>query len=655
MPARIFASDAPHEASGPTKPVIAVFDGTSPVAAGSTVSVNGAVIGTPRSTAFTVRNTGTAALTIDGLTVDGAGFSVIQAPASPVAAGSSTFFAIAFAPTAPGTRTGTVTIANNAADVFSFTVSAQATPVPAPAIAVSVDGSGIANAGTLAFGLVNLGTAASRTLTIRNTGTQALILSSNPVVTGDGFTLTTPPAAPLLPPGGTVTCVVTFTPTATGDRTGSLSIANNALGASPYVITLTGTGTPFVYFVKQANGTTTASLAGGTFTVGSTYGASGNAFKYVAPNYYGTVSNGFIAFPTPMSGDFSITANVTITAQNKANNACGIGLGMTTGFSGTDSYAYILMRNQQQRRQWLLRQRRGRHVGRVTQRRVHQRDAAAAHVQPHRDHVTYAAGPVGGALTTNTAATSFFTNGTVVYGDGAVYPAISFNNVAATITNLVIKDGSGATVYDSATGTLVNYIPASLTLSAATVSMTKGASQTVTATAVAIGGAVSTVTAVSADPTIATATVANGATRSMMTLTGVKGGTTTVTVTNTSDTTATNTKTIVVAVTEYGRPTATARSRRGPIRRPRATNAYTDGELALTFDAPPTLNTGRHDQDLTSSPTDRGRQHRLRRRDPDVRHHGRSTSARSWSGSAATRSSSRRTWGSWPTARPTTW
>jgi hypothetical protein len=46
-----------------------------------------------------------------------------------------------------------------------------------------------------------------------------------------------------------------------------------------------------------------------------------------------------------MTGDFSITAQVTIVTQNKANNACGVGLGMTTGFNGTDEYAYILMRN----------------------------------------------------------------------------------------------------------------------------------------------------------------------------------------------------------------------------------------------------------------------------------------------------------------------
>lgn len=107
----------------------------------------------------------------------------------------------------------------------------------------------------------------------------------------------------------------------------------------------TGSTSAFAYFIKQANGTTTASLASGTITVSASYGTSGNAFKYVAPNYYGTSSNGFIALPNTLTGDFTISAQVTVTTQNKANNACGIGLGMTTGFNPTDTYGYILMRN----------------------------------------------------------------------------------------------------------------------------------------------------------------------------------------------------------------------------------------------------------------------------------------------------------------------
>ncbi|HTB61372.1 MAG TPA: pectinesterase family protein [Polyangia bacterium] len=356
----------------------------------------------------------------------------------------------------------------------------------------------------------------------------------------------------------------------------------------------TAAGNAFVYFVKQASGTmTTATLASGAFSVNSTFGASGNGFKYVAPNYYGTVSNGFISFPTPMAGDFSITAQVTVTTQNKANNACGIGVGLTTGWSGTDSYAYVLMRNSNNSTN-------GYYVSGAGVVSAGAPATAFTNGTPLQltfsrtgSNVTYGAGPVGGTLTTSTAAASALTNGTTVYGTGPVYPTISFNNVAATVTNLVIKDGSGATVYDSATGTLVPYVPPSLALSASTVNLNKGASASVTATANALGGAVAGVTAVSADSTIATATVANGATNSTITLNGLKGGTTTVTVTNTGDAnSATNTKTILVSVAEYAPSDPYGSLAVLAYPAPGATDAYTDGELALTFDAPPTLNAG---------------------------------------------------------------
>jgi hypothetical protein len=353
-------------------------------------------------------------------------------------------------------------------------------------------------------------------------------------------------------------------------------------------------GGPFVYFVQQANGTAaTATLANGTLQVSSTYGASGNAFKYVAPNYYGTSSNGFIAFPTPMAGDFSISAQVTVTAENKANTACGIGVGMTTGFAGTDSYAYTLMRNSNNSTN-------GEYVsaaGVITAGAPTVTFTVGTPLQltfsRTGTNVTFGAGPVGGTATTSTVATTVLTNGTTVYGSGSVYPAISFNNVTATITNLVIMDATGATVFDSATGALVNYIPASLTLSSAAVNLDKGASTTVTATALAVGGAVSGVTVSSSDPTVATASVSNGATNSTLTLNALKGGQTTLTVTNTGDpNAATNTKTILVTVAEYPTTDAYGSLTALAYPAPGATAAYTDGALSLTFDAPPTLNSG---------------------------------------------------------------
>ncbi len=353
----------------------------------------------------------------------------------------------------------------------------------------------------------------------------------------------------------------------------------------------TGSTSAFVYFIKQANGTTSATTAAGSITVNSSYSSSGNGFKYVSPNYYGTSSNGFISFPTAMTGDFSISAEITVTTQNKANNACGIGLGMTTGFNPTDTYAYILMRNSNNSTNGYYVNGAGTISAGAPSVPFTNGTPLALTFSRTGKNITYGAGPTGGTVTSNTVATSSLTDETNVYGDGAVYPAVSFNNVVASIAKLVIKDAAGTTVFDSATGTLVTYVPAALVLSSTSVSMTKGASATVTATANAIGGAVSGVTAVPSDPSIATVTVDNGATNSTLTISGLKGGVTTVTVTNTADTsTVTNTKTFLVAVNDYA--TSDSYGTLSAYPAPGATSAFPDGEFALTFDSAPTLTQG---------------------------------------------------------------
>src|SRR5882724_9423317 len=111
-----------------------------------------------------------------------------------------------------------------------------------------------------------VGTSSDKTVTIRNSGSGPLILSSDPVVTGATFALTTPPASLTVAAGSTTTAVVSFAPVAVGDQTGNLSIANNTATLSPYTIDLTGTGlvTPTGFTVTGANGATTISTAGGT-------------------------------------------------------------------------------------------------------------------------------------------------------------------------------------------------------------------------------------------------------------------------------------------------------------------------------------------------------------------------------------------------------
>ena len=82
-----------------------------------------AVDGGSRSTSFTVRNSGKAALSVGGVRLSGSGaaqFRVTTQPAATVAAGRSAAFQITFDPSLAGRHQATVTVSNNDADEASY-------------------------------------------------------------------------------------------------------------------------------------------------------------------------------------------------------------------------------------------------------------------------------------------------------------------------------------------------------------------------------------------------------------------------------------------------------------------------------------------------------------------------------------------------------
>ncbi len=106
----------------------------------------------------------------------------------------------------------------------------------------------------MGFGQVSVGTtSAAQTVTLKNTGASALqvsaltIGSSEFALAATGGTCT---AAITLAVSASCTIAVTFTPTAASVRSGTLSIAHNAVG-SPSTVSLAGTG------VASTSGTTT--------------------------------------------------------------------------------------------------------------------------------------------------------------------------------------------------------------------------------------------------------------------------------------------------------------------------------------------------------------------------------------------------------------
>ena len=190
----------------------------------------------------TLTNTGIAVLNITNVTVSG-DFTQTNTCGASVAVGVACTITVAFAPTAPGNRYGSVTITDNASD-SPQTIVLAGDGLPAPVVSLSVT--------SLTFSSQPLGTtSAPQALTLSNTGTAALIITSI-VATGDFAQINT--CGTSLPAGANCTISVTFTPTAAGSRTGSITITDNAPG-SPQVVNLGGSGADFAVSVTPTSAT----------------------------------------------------------------------------------------------------------------------------------------------------------------------------------------------------------------------------------------------------------------------------------------------------------------------------------------------------------------------------------------------------------------
>ncbi|UOQ96963.1 choice-of-anchor D domain-containing protein [Hymenobacter sp. 5317J-9] len=122
-------------------PEIDVQQASTSYASGSTFSgFPSTTVGSFSPVAFTVLNTGSAPLTISSVVPSG-DFSVGSSGAAPyvVQAGGSLALSFIFGPTAPGTRTGSVTLVNDDADEASYVInlSGNATAAPLPDLTVS--------------------------------------------------------------------------------------------------------------------------------------------------------------------------------------------------------------------------------------------------------------------------------------------------------------------------------------------------------------------------------------------------------------------------------------------------------------------------------------------------------------------------------------
>jgi hypothetical protein len=219
---------------------LVVEQASTAVTNGGTFDFGTAVGGSPITRLFTVRNNGTAALTLADLAVTGTGFSISQPfGQTSLPVGESTTFAIQLNADTIGAANATVSFTNNAPgqSPFSFTVSGTVTAPPTPEIELLDGATNIPLNGTVQMGTTVVGTAVVKTFTIRNIGSQALTVET-PVLPA-GYTLLTTPTSTIAA-GASSTFQVQLDATSAGTFAGQVSLGNNDGDENPFTFTLTG-------------------------------------------------------------------------------------------------------------------------------------------------------------------------------------------------------------------------------------------------------------------------------------------------------------------------------------------------------------------------------------------------------------------------------
>jgi hypothetical protein len=221
-----------NSAGGPTQTV--TLKGTS---------VAGPISVTPTSIVFASHNLGiisggrtvqitnptTSTLHLTSITTTG-DFSHTNECGASLASGATCRFQVQFTPTAPGTRTGSLTIIDDGAGSPRH---------------VALSGTGVStvtlNPTFIVFATHNDGTTSGpRTVTLTNSTISVLHFSS--ITTTGDFSQTNNCGASLAP-FATCTFQIRFAPTAPGPRTGLFTITDSGSG-SPRTVTLSGTGAP---------------------------------------------------------------------------------------------------------------------------------------------------------------------------------------------------------------------------------------------------------------------------------------------------------------------------------------------------------------------------------------------------------------------------
>jgi hypothetical protein len=260
---------------------------------------------TSSAKSVTLSNTGSAALSLTSIAASG-DFAQTNTCGSSLAASGTCTINVTFTPTASGTRTGAITLTDNAAD------SPQS---------VALTGTGVApvaglSATSLTFASLLVGSSSSaQTVTLHNTGTAALALTN---IAASGDFAQTDTCGTSLAVDASCTINVTFTPTAAGSRAGSIALTDNAPG-SPQSVALTGTGEDFTLSMPSGSSSTASVSAGQNANYSLSFGGLGGLNEAINFTCAGAPSGATCTVNPPSAtpsgaGTIAVTVTVTTTA-----------------------------------------------------------------------------------------------------------------------------------------------------------------------------------------------------------------------------------------------------------------------------------------------------------------------------------------------------
>jgi hypothetical protein len=281
------------------------------------------------------------------------GFAQTNNCGASLAAGASCSISVTFSPLAKGTWSGSLTLKDTASgNPHQITLLGTG---GAPAIAL--------NPSSLTFSSIPQGgTSAAQNVTVTNIGDDIMAFSG---ISASGDFAQTNNCGPALSVGGNCSISVTFTPTTTGTRSGSVTISDNAPGA-PHQVSLSGTGsapatTPVI--TAQPVSRTVGIGQTSTFTVGVTGAAplsfqwkknnvsipgatsasyttppatiidDGSTYKVGIQNSYGGVTSNIVTLSVPHTSASIATQPVSVTVSpGQAATFTVVGAGTTPLF-----------------------------------------------------------------------------------------------------------------------------------------------------------------------------------------------------------------------------------------------------------------------------------------------------------------------------------